>query len=479
MAIAPTTQLVHLRHDQLIPAADNVRSHVGDVSELANSIAAIGVLQPLRVSMPDGAKKATIVAGERRHAAIGELITDGRWKKTQPIPCVFDGELADEDRVVAMLVENLQRADLDPIEEANGYQRLISDFGYSRERVRVATGRSKTAVQVRLALLKLAPEVQAAVAARTFPLDLASRLAALPKDVQEKIVQEKGPEQITPWTIEQAETDLARKELVDRFTKTCLDRGVMWTSQPGWQLTKTHTATMSIPAKDFATTLLPADLNGAFARLDTYQKQVEIWMPAGGTEDTAAGDEQAAWRYECDRIRSEHAKAITAWNERRLEQLALFARKAPAKLVHEAALFDVLDQVGDLVRTSERVGFELPKAELDDDQAVELAEEWLKQPANLLAAAAFSMLESPWSDTGLSKAFAEHVATEIGEKPTMPDLPVAPDLPVSTDVDTGASITDLADVDPDAIADVDPDAIADLEDLDPASTAGAVDTVAD
>jgi ParB/RepB/Spo0J family partition protein len=424
---APPTQLIHLRHDQLIPAPDNVRSHVGDVSELANSIAQSGVLQPLRVSMAEGTRKAVIVAGERRHAAIGELIADGRWKKNQLIPCVFDGELDDEHRVIAMLVENLQRADLDPIEEAHGYQRLIDDFGYSRERVRVATGRSKTAVQVRLALLKLAPEVQAAVAARTFALDLASRLAALPKDVQEKLVAEKGTADITTWTIDQAERDVARKELIARFEKTCVDRGLAWTTQPTHQLATTHVSTLSIPVKDFPASLLPDDLAGAYARLDHYTKTVEIWMPARPADQTASEDELATWRVECDRIRREHAKAEQAWKQRRDEQLAVFARKAPAKLVQEAALYEAIEVTNDLVKTAEAAGFVLPNvADLDDDEATRLVDEWLKQPANLTATAAVAMLSSGWCETGLSKAFAQHLTTEIGDKPSMPELPPHP-----------------------------------------------------
>lgn len=424
MATAPTTQLIHLRHDQLLPAVDNVRSHVGDVSELANSIASIGVLQPLRVSMAAGARKATIVAGERRHAAIGELIADGRWKKNQTIPCVFDGELDDESRVVAMLIENLQRADLDPIEEANGYQRLITDFGYSRERVRAATGRSKTAVQVRLALLKLAPEVQAAVAARTLPLDIASRLAALPKDVQEAIVARKGPSEITPWIIEEAEKDLARKEMNARFLRTCEERGLAPTAQPAWQLTKTHTATLTVPVKDFATVLLPADVTGGYARLDHYAKTVEIWLPAH-TGPVSDDDELTVWRAECARIRAEHAKADSAWKARRLEQLSSFARTAPAKLVHEAALRFVTDEE----RTSdmlERAGFKAPDGFTDEDTLADLEDEWLKQPANLLALAAVVILEHSWFVSDLGVRFSQHVITEIGEPPAHPELPPHP-----------------------------------------------------
>lgn len=426
MTVKTTTQLVHLRHDQLIPATDNVRSNVGDVSELAQSILSVGILQPLRVSMPEGAKKATIVAGARRHAAIGRLIEQGSWKKTQTIPCVFDGEIDDETRIVAMLVENLQRADLDPIEEALGYQRLISEFKFTRERVRLATGRSKTAVQVRLALLKLAPEVQAAVASRELSLDIASRLAALPEDVQAGLLATNGVAGITTYRIDEAERRIAREQLRDRFIRDCTARDLMPTDQQSWQLTKTHNLVQSgLPAKDLAFVLLPDDIVNGYARLDQYNATVDIWS-ARLDVDTSGSDELDAWQAECARIRSEHQKAVVEWNDRLKALAAGYARKASPRVVHDASLRWLLFEQ-DVMNLAEQVGFELPSDRVvTDEESEELLEQWLKQPSNLVAVAAMEMLTNDWVDTELRTQFLDHVAVEIGDKPELAEMPTRP-----------------------------------------------------
>jgi ParB/RepB/Spo0J family partition protein len=425
MTVKTTTQLVHLRHDQLIPAGDNVRSSVGDVSELALSILSVGILQPLRVSMPEGAKKATIVAGARRHAAVGLLIEQGSWKKTQTIPCVFDGELDDETRIVAMLVENLQRADLDPIEEALGYQRLISEFKFTRERVRLATGRSKTAVQVRLALLKLAPEVQAAVASRELSLDIASRLAALPEDVQAVLLASNGVAGITTHRIDEAERRIAREQLRDRFVRDCTARGLMPTDQQSWQLTKTHNLVQSgLPAKDLAFALLPADIVDGYARLDQYNSTVDIWS-ARLDLDTSGSDELDAWQAECARIRTEHQRAVVEWNDRLKALAAGYARKASPRVVHDASLRWLLFEQ-DVMNLAEQVGFQLPDRVVTDEESEELLEQWLKQPSNLVAVAALEMLTHDWVDTELRTQFLDHVSVEIGDKPELAEMPPRP-----------------------------------------------------
>lgn len=466
MPPAPTTQLIRLRHDQLVPAADNVRSDVGDVTELANSIAAAGLLQPLRVSMAEGAKKATIVAGERRHAAIGLLISRGDWKKTQLIDCVYDGaEMPDDARVIAMLVENLQRDDLNPIEEALGYQRLIGEFGFTRDRVRLATGRSKTAVQVRLALLKLAPHVQAAVASRDLPLDLASRLAQLPADVQAKLVDRHGVAGLNTFRIEQAESEVERNALTERFTKACVDRGISPTKSPSWELTKTHAIACTLPLRDLPTALLPEEQEQVMAQLDYQTKTVTVWTPR--EIETVADDEVVAWRQECDRIRAEHHTALSDWNIRSADHRATFARRAPAKLVHDAALRWMLED-RELSELAANAGFTPGNIVIrDDDHELELIEAWLKQPSNLIATAALVLLDDTWFKHPLLDMCAEYIETEIGPKPPLPELPPKPGTgTVFTDQPNESSIEDdLAELDDDTDEDTDED--TDVEDLTP------------
>jgi len=126
------------------------------LSELADSIRSRGVLQPLLVR-PDPEKHGhyQIIAGERR------------WRASQlaglhSVP-VHIRELDDTDAMAAALVENLQRADLNPIEEAEGLQRLVTDYTLTQEELAGAVGKSRPHITNTMRLLNLPPEVRAHV----------------------------------------------------------------------------------------------------------------------------------------------------------------------------------------------------------------------------------------------------------------------------------------------------------------------------
>ncbi|GBR61527.1 chromosome partitioning protein ParB [Gluconobacter thailandicus F149-1 = NBRC 100600] len=126
------------------------------LEELANSIRSRGVLQPLLVR-PDPAnpERYQIIAGERR------------WRASQlaglhSVP-VHVRQLDDTDAMAAALVENLQRADLNPIEEAEGLQRLINDYTLTQEELAGAVGKSRPHITNTMRLLNLPAEVRAHV----------------------------------------------------------------------------------------------------------------------------------------------------------------------------------------------------------------------------------------------------------------------------------------------------------------------------
>ena len=124
------------------------------LSELADSIRIKGVLQPILVR-PVGENRYEIVAGERR------------WRATQmaglhEIPVVIRS-FSDIDGFEAAIIENVQRTDLNPIEESQGYQRLISDFGHTQEMVASVTGKARSHVANLLRLLDLPEDVQTLV----------------------------------------------------------------------------------------------------------------------------------------------------------------------------------------------------------------------------------------------------------------------------------------------------------------------------
>ena len=146
---APST----LKLSQLQPGKYQPRTRMdeGSLYELAESIKSQGVMQPVLVR-PVGAHRYEIIAGERRFRAAS-------LAGLSEVP-VLVREVADEAAAVMALIENIQREDLNPIEEAQGLQRLIDEFKQTHEQAAQAVGRSRSAVSNLLRLLNLAAPVQ-------------------------------------------------------------------------------------------------------------------------------------------------------------------------------------------------------------------------------------------------------------------------------------------------------------------------------
>ena len=140
--------------DVLEPSPFQPRGPIRDdeLQELAASIRARGVLQPILVR-PYAARpgRFQIIAGERRWRA-------ARLAGIQTVPC-FIRDMPDTDASAAALVENLQRKDLNPIEEAEGFRRLIDEFGLTQEELGSAIGKSRSHIANLLRLLGLPSDV--------------------------------------------------------------------------------------------------------------------------------------------------------------------------------------------------------------------------------------------------------------------------------------------------------------------------------
>ncbi len=144
--------------DQLEPNPFQPRSTMdqGALDELAQSIRARGILQPLLVRPhPTEPDRFQIIAGERRWRAAGAA-------GLHEVPTLVR-ELADADAAAVALVENLQRQDLNAIDEAEGYERLINQFGLTQDAVGHAIGKSRSHVSNTLRLLNLPPPVKEAL----------------------------------------------------------------------------------------------------------------------------------------------------------------------------------------------------------------------------------------------------------------------------------------------------------------------------
>ncbi len=138
--------------DRIETNREQPRADLGDLSELAASIRARGVLEPLLVRVLPGGKKYQLIAGERRFHAAAQAGLD-------EVPCV-EVVATDQEALELALIENLQRRDLSPFEEAEGYRTLVSKYGYTHDQVATAVGKSRTTVTETLKLLAIPPALQ-------------------------------------------------------------------------------------------------------------------------------------------------------------------------------------------------------------------------------------------------------------------------------------------------------------------------------
>jgi ParB family transcriptional regulator, chromosome partitioning protein len=167
-----------------------------ELSDLEASLRENGLLQPITVRPADNAKGFELVAGERRLRAATRL----GWTD---IPALVR-KLDDKALLTLALVENLQRADLDPLEEAEGYQRLIDEFDLTQQQVADVVGKDRSTVANMLRLLGLPASVRRLVQESKITLGHARALLALGD--------------------EQAMTDLARRIVAEGLTVRDVER---------------------------------------------------------------------------------------------------------------------------------------------------------------------------------------------------------------------------------------------------------------
>ncbi|HVH62882.1 MAG TPA: ParB/RepB/Spo0J family partition protein [Candidatus Dormibacteraeota bacterium] len=158
--------------DQIRPSRQQVRSRFDaePLGELAESIRRHGILQPLLVRrLADGYE---LIAGERRWRA-------ARLAGLTTVPAVVRSDAQSDAQLVLGLIENLQRTDLDPIEEARGLRKLIEEFGLTHEEVADRLGKHRVSVTQSMRLLGGCSAVQSAVASGVITAGHARALIAL------------------------------------------------------------------------------------------------------------------------------------------------------------------------------------------------------------------------------------------------------------------------------------------------------------
>ena len=172
------------------------------LQELAESIRQFGILQPLLVS--DKKTYYEIIAGERRWRA-------AKLAGLKEIPVIIK-EYTEQEIVEISLIENIQREDLNPIEEAKAFRRLIDDFGLLQDEVADRVSKSRTAITNSMRLLKLDDKVQQMVIDEMISAGHARALLALPEgELQEKIAMQIFDEKLSVRETEKIVKNLTNK----------------------------------------------------------------------------------------------------------------------------------------------------------------------------------------------------------------------------------------------------------------------------
>jgi ParB family chromosome partitioning protein len=175
---------------QLSPGKYQPRTHMDQESlnSLADSIRHQGIMQPILVRVLQ-ADQFEIIAGERRwRAATIAGLTE--------VPVLIKA-VADEAVLAMALIENIQREDLNPLEEAHGLQRLIDEFGMTHQSAAEAVGRSRSAVSNLLRLRQLPETVQALMMGGQIDMGHARALLALPASTQITIAEQVAQRQLS------------------------------------------------------------------------------------------------------------------------------------------------------------------------------------------------------------------------------------------------------------------------------------------
>ncbi|MGH8907995.1 MAG: ParB/RepB/Spo0J family partition protein [Egibacteraceae bacterium] len=212
--------LISVRLDQLVPNPRQPRAQFDQVSleELAASIRLLGLLQPIVVRpspdheiRPEGQEKYEIIAGERRFRAAS-------LAGLEEIPAVVR-HTGDEALLTEALVENVHRADLNPLEEALAYRQLLEDFGITHEALASKLGKSRSAISNALRLLSLPASVQERVVSGTLSAGHARTLVSLESPQQ----QERAAQRV----IADGLSVRATEDLVKRFLQTAANENAL------------------------------------------------------------------------------------------------------------------------------------------------------------------------------------------------------------------------------------------------------------
>ena len=272
---AATARLLDVPLDQVRPHPDNPRRNLGDLADLAASIRAQGILEPLLVEPhADDPDTYQLIAGHRRLAAAARAGLD-------TVPVVVRATSSLGPQILAMLTENGQRSDLTAVEEGDAYQLLLDlpEDALTVADIAASTGRSKKAVQDRLKITKLPESAQQRILHGQLDLDHAARMAGFANDkaALERLDRAAAAGPIAlERTLEEEKnrrTREANQQKAERaFKKEATAAGIRWVSYTEW-------------VKDPGDIELVVDLRDAPNLLNPEDDSAAAWDKLGLTLD--------------------------------------------------------------------------------------------------------------------------------------------------------------------------------------------------
>jgi ParB/RepB/Spo0J family partition protein len=452
----------------LVADPRNVRDDVGNVDDLANSIFQVGLQQPLRVrqvvldeknfGISAGATAFMVIAGHRRLAAIRVLEDRQQW--AGDVPCMIASpDMSDDDITASMIVENLQRSDLNPIEEGKAFDRLLREFKYKRADLAVKISRSESYVGDRLALTKLPDCVQDSVAAGHYPMTAALLLKGVAPTIVETLT--KGGRKIAAeHEIAHAVRSAKYSELKAAFEKALQTIGVEVVIANRYEFQNVSTEVASFTTLDDAKLLAKYEVpKGVKAVLNDspYSGQISVElrkpMTAKQIEDAKAkrteqytaeqlarkqqqqeryeaeratwSPEYQAWVDECDALKAEHVAAVQQHEDASHAAIGAWASQVDAKLVAKWSMTDLINKLSWHAADAVIDAYDIPV--VDNEDATDAIQTYVLGDAKALVRVVAYIL-------GLDHDQAHEDQTAFLRKqqiPTVPEL-VLPTEPAKT-----------------------------------------------
>lgn len=398
----------------LSPSAHNVRDEVGDVTELADSIRSVGLLQPLAVTKADDGY--VVVAGHRRLAALKKL----RWKEPVPVQ-VVNGDTPDEAR---MLVENMQRTDLTPLEQAAGMQTLLTDEDTKRSQRDVATmlGVSQSLVSRRLLLLELPDEAKTMLATGLLDAEEAEWVARITKhdaELAEWVISRIAQGYMIDFDrqLKAAKANETARKIADRYTQAgatvfaSLDEAIEAEMVPDHDADQLPEAPLDVASWVEEHPDEPVWIVGR-TNMDSGKPEVSV-RPCKALKDESTSNDDGKLDPAEQKAKEKEAKERAKEKEARAARTDMVAARFSGSVAQadaiEAGFHALLSRVSptDLLRVANKIlGMDLPEAYAGNEAIAEkFAEAGAAQRAKLLALVAVACdrlpLDEPYHTTVL------------------------------------------------------------------------------